>query len=123
MAKEWGCLNGVNVMGQIVKIHDGDSVHVLAPVGEAGGSYIIKCRLNGIDTPELKSNKTAKIALENIVAETDGKVFCNFGKKEKYGRILLTLYGNPTKPSINQQMIQLGEAKEYHGGKKEAFEP
>lgn len=115
---KWGDLNGKNVEGTVISVHDGDTVHVVAPVGEAGGTYEIVCRLDGIDTPELKVNKTAKAALIAILAETENKVMCNFGKKEKYGRILVTMFGDRTKPSINQRMIDMGEAKEYHGGKK-----
>lgn len=114
---KWGCLNGVNVMGQVASIYDGDTLHVLAPVGEAGGTYDVKCRLAGINAPELKTpeGQAAKDALVGIVAETAGKVFCNFGANEKYGRPLVTLYGAPTKPSINQQLIELGHAHSYDG--------
>lgn len=116
--KEWGVLDGVNVPAQVMKIHDGDTIHVSAAVGEAGGIYLIKCRLAGIDTPELKVNSSAKTQLEKFIAETNGHVFCNFGKKDKYGRILCTLYGDPHMPSINQRMIDCGEAVAYFGGKK-----
>lgn len=116
MTPKWGDLDGRNIIGNVVKVHDGDTVHIEAAVGEAGGVYEIICRLAGIDAPELKLNKTAKAALETILLETDNKVFCNFGKKDKYGRILVILRGDPTKPSINQRMVDMGEAKEYHGG-------
>ena len=116
--QKWGDLDGKNVMGTVNKIHDGDTIHVIAPVGEADGMYEIVCRLSGIDAPELKVNKTAKATLETIIKETDGKVFCNFGKKDKYGRILTTLRGDPTKPTINQRMLDMGQAKEYYGGKR-----
>lgn len=116
---KWGDLDGKTVNGSIVSVHDGDTVHVVAPVGEAGGIYEIVCRLDGINAPELKVNKTAKAALIVLLAETDNKVICKFGKKEKYGRILVTLYGDPNKESINQRMIDMGEAVEYHGGKKQ----
>jgi endonuclease YncB( thermonuclease family) len=52
-------------------------------VGEAGGLYEIVCRLDGIDAPELKVNKSAKAALEKLLEETDNKVLCHFGKKDK----------------------------------------
>jgi len=115
--KKWGCLNGVNVMGQVVSIYDGDTLHIHAPVGEAGGVYDVKCRLAGINSPEIKTpeGQAAKDALSSIINETNGKVFCNFGPNEKYGRPLVTLYGSPTKPSINQQMIDLGHAHFYDG--------
>ena len=113
--KEWGCLNGVSMFGNVIKIHDGDTVKIAAPVGEAGGIYLITCRLAGINAPELSVDTSSKLALEELIAETNGKVFCMFGKKEKYGRILTTLYGDPTKLSINQRMIDLGFAVPYNG--------
>lgn len=116
-AKKWGCLNGISVIGQVASIYDGDTLHVLAPVGEAGGTYDVKCRLAGINTPELRTpgGQAAKDALKAIVDQTAGQVLCNFGMNEKYGRPLVTLYGEPAKPSINQQLIELGHAKEYDG--------
>ena len=113
--KEWGCLNNISVFGNVIKIHDGDSLKIAAPVGEAGGCYLITCRLAGINAPELKFNMSAKSTLEKLIAETNGKVYCMFGKKDKYGRILTTLYGDPTKLSINQRMIDLREAVLYNG--------
>lgn len=117
--KKWGCLEGINVIGRVAKVYDGDTLHVHAPVGEAGGIYDVKCRLAGIDAPELKVNKSAKETLIALVEETKGKVFCNFGPNDKYGRPLVKLYGDPTKPSLNQRMIDLKQAKEYHGGKRD----
>ena len=115
---KWGDLDGKSMMGIVTDVHDGDTVHIVAPLGEAGGMYEVVCRLDGIDAPELKVNKTAKVALEKLLSETDMKVMCKFGKKEKYGRTLVVLYGDLTKPSINQRMVDMGEAKEYHGGKR-----
>lgn len=117
--KIWGDLTDVKIVGKIVKVHDGDTVHIVAPVGEAGGEYLIKARLYGIDTPELKVNKSAKAALQKIVDDIGGVVECHFGKKDKYGRILVTLFSGDE--NINQKMIDMGEAKAYFGGKKEAF--
>lgn len=119
--KEFGDLQGVSVLGTVIKVLDGDSVHIVAPVGESGGSYLVKCRLDGIDTPPLANNKSARALLESIIAESGGMVLCIFGKREKFGRALVTLYNNwdTSKPSINQRMLDSGEAKEYHGGKKE----
>lgn len=116
---EWGCLDGKEVWGTVHKIVDGDSVHIIAPVGEAGGYYLVKCRLAGINTPELKENRSAKTALENIIHASNNLVYCKFGKKEKYGRILVNLYGAvDSSKSINQMMIDNGEAVAYFGGKK-----
>ncbi len=113
--KEWGSLDGMSMFGNVIKIHDGDTVKIAAPVGEAGGIYLITCRLSGINAPELSKNTSSKLALEKLINETNGKVYCIFGKKEKYGRILTTLYGDPTKLSINQRMIDIGEAISYEG--------
>lgn len=118
--KKWGCLDGVRVQGTVLHVHDGDTLHVLAPVGESGGEYDVTCRLACIDAPELKNNTTAKQALEGILKETDNVVFCVFGKRDKYGRILTTLYTDQTCSaiSINQRLVNLGEAKLYNGGKR-----
>jgi len=120
MYKEWGDLEGVKVQCKVVKVHDGDTIHVLAPVGEAGGEYLVKCRLAGIDTPELKVDKTAKTVLQSQLGKTDGNVMCHFGKKEKYGRTLTTVYqfiGNET-ICLNNFMLTQGLAVSYSGGRK-----
>ena len=102
-------------------VHDGDTVRVVAPVGEAGGVYEVTCRLAGIDAPELRNNTSARNKLVAMLAETHNNVWCHFGKRDKYGRILVVLYSGEHGPdgvSINQRMLDCGEATEYHGGKR-----
>lgn len=121
MVKEWGDLEGVNVFGKVVKVYDGDTVHVVAPVGEAGGEYLIKCRLVGIDAPELKVGHSARDTLVQLLERTSNIVQCYFGKKEKYGRSLVTLWQvmpNGSISNVNQDMVAMQAALPYDGGKK-----
>jgi endonuclease YncB( thermonuclease family) len=115
--RRWGSLDGVTIDGKVVSIYDGDSLHVHATI--EGQLYDITCRLMGIDAPELKVGKESLQALRALVNETNGAVVCQFGKNDKYGRVLVTLYGDPTKGSINSRLVESGFAKEYFGGKKD----
>ena len=75
---KWGDLEGKVVSGVVSRVYDGDTVHILAPVGEAGGVYDVTCRLEGIDAPELHrgggGGETSRDTLTSILAETDNKV-------------------------------------------------
>ena len=102
----------------------------------------IRCRLAGIDTPEIKSehkdkairarNKLISCAcncdftLTNDAKRPDVQAFINENKKiitahcgkfDKYGRVLVTLFDKDI--NINKTLLDLGFAKPYDGGKKE----
>jgi endonuclease YncB( thermonuclease family) len=125
-----------------VKCYDADSIHI---VFKYKGEYIrFKCRLWGIDTPELRSKnmmekqiaKQARDKMKEWVLDTLLIVKC--GEFDKYGRLLVYIYpyDNTTKQndiiqlggdslgymgSINERLVEKGLAYHYDGGKKKKF--
>ncbi len=130
---------GLKSKAKVVKILDGDTVHVLI---EYNNKIIrLVCRLFGIDTPEMsKTPESAKRARNRLLQlctncnidlndMTDSKVLNNniinantllidieFMGKEKYGRELVKLY--ISNQCINDILIKESYAYEYTGGKK-----
>lgn len=95
-----------------------------------------KCRCYGYDSPEMKPSlsnpnrirekelaQLAKIRLtELVMSSPNGLVWVECGAFDKYGRVLVTLYSDPSllfSKSINQLMIDEGHGKPYFGGTKE----
>jgi endonuclease YncB( thermonuclease family) len=122
-----------------VKCYDADSIHI---VFKYKGEYIrFKCRLLGIDTPELRSKnmkekQMAKQARDNMrewILDTLLIVKC--GEFDKYGRLLVYIYpldddiiqlgggeGLGYMGSINEKLVEKGMAYHYDGGKKKRFD-
>ena len=136
-------LNGLTLLCKIVDCYDGDTV--TAAVLLNGQPVSFRCRLFGIDAPEMKnSTKAEAIAARNAlvsmcssvpfadsIATRDEvrthlenhkklmKIEC--GEWDKYGRLLVTLKCNDANfrvVSCNQGMIDGGFAKAYFGGTK-----
>ena len=90
-------------------------------------NYELKCRLDGIDTPEMKPLlntpnreehiKKAHLSKDFLSNEILHKVVTiNFLPNDKYGRVLVIIYKNEV--NINNLMITKGFANPYDGGKK-----
>ena len=109
--------------GKVIKVYDGDTITIAnkLPIKDSP-IYRFSVRLNGIDTPEIKSKHEAEkklakeakqflsdIILGNIIELRDVKT-------EKYGRILATVYYN--NENMNQLMIDSKHALPYDGGTK-----
>lgn len=138
-------LYGIQTYGKIISLYDGDTFDIVfvAPIScftqerqlsktkkgvcmicEAPDSPMImrmKCRLDGIDARELKSEggKKAKEILEGFVLN---KILrCEFKGQDKYGRQLIQLF-----VTMNQKEMDLSEHLKtyseyfcyYDGGKK-----
>ena len=124
----FGFGSGVVIETKVSSVYDGDTVTLIVPFEHK--FFKTKCRLMGIDTPELRTRdpkeKAAGMAardyLRSLIAEKHVWVEC--GGYDKYGRLLGTLYLNASleKPSVNERMLQEGHAKSYFGGTKQAFE-
>ncbi len=139
-------LDGLYTKCKIIDIYDGDTVTIALIINNEVKSF--KCRLFGIDTPELKGNTHelgirarnkcieyithGKVVLssnihytrENIreICETNLTLInVKCGPFEKYGRLLVTLYTIDNKVSINDQLVNNGFAKPYFGKTKEKF--
>lgn len=137
-------LDGTTMLGAVVDCYDGDTCTIAVMFHSEIVSF--RCRLLGIDTPEIANAETkqagllARNALINMVSSqtlTDVhasredirkhlehhkklmRVEC--GDWDKYGRLLVTMYvndGNTRAPSCNQMLLDGGYAVEYFGGTK-----
>ena len=98
--------------GRVVKITDGDTVHVLDSAKERH-----KIRLQGIDTPERKQpfGKKAKEYLSSLVAGETVQV--DWNKRDRYKRIVgkIVYQGQ----DINLEMVRAGLAWWYKGYARE----
>lgn len=122
----WFSLSGKKLTCKCVQVYDGDSITLIMPIH--GKVYKKKCRLIGIDTPELRTlNDTEKKAaiearefLSGMILNKKVNVECH--DWDKYGRLLITVYINDLTTSINQFMIDNKHAYEYDGKTKKSFD-
>jgi endonuclease YncB( thermonuclease family) len=112
----------LTLYARIYNCYDGDTVSIIFNYNNEFIKY--NCRLNRVDTPEIKSAnikekehaKIAKEYLSNIVLDKIIKVeILDF---DKYGRLLVELYDPDTDENINDMMLKDGYAKPYDGGAK-----
>lgn len=99
------------VEGTVVKIVDGDTVHV------SYDGEIIKIRLSGIDAPEKKQEfgPESKEILRSIIPEGSKIFFQLEGKLDRYGRTLSHIYlsNDSESKSVSLQMLEKGAAWHY----------
>ena len=113
--------------GKVIKVYDGDTITVAAFVPGCRTMYRFSVRLDGIDTPEMKTkNEEEKLLAHKAQEDLSGKVLGEMVElenvsMEKYGRLLATVVHKGV--NMNQWMIDQGHAKEYHGGTKSHFVP
>ncbi len=87
------------ITGKVVSVLDGDTIEVIT-----GNKTQHRVRLDGIDAPE-KSQPFGKKSTKNLKKYIAGKVInVHYTKKDKYGRILGTIYLNDM--NINLQQIK-----------------
>jgi endonuclease YncB( thermonuclease family) len=109
---------------KIISFYDGDTCDIIIEYKKE--LIKLKCRLNGIDTPELRSNneieKLASIRIKNYLSSLYENQILNVKifDFDKYGRILIELFDNDGK-SINQHLINTGMAYFYDGKTKKPF--
>ncbi len=99
-------LFSLELIGKVVKVSDGDTVTILA-----SDKTQHKIRLNDIDAPEKKQafgNKSKDNLAKYIAGKT---VTVEYQKKDKYKRVLGTIYYNNT--DINLQQVKDGYAWVY----------
>lgn len=103
---------------KILKVIDGDTVVCEIDLG----FNIFKTdhiRLNGIDAPEIREGEHALEAKKYLEQYLNQTLIIFTAKSDKFGRYLGEFYKEILdKKSINQEMIEKGLAKEYHGGKR-----
>lgn len=81
----------------------------------------LRCRLNGIDTPEKNTIKGIEtIDYVKKLLETFKKWSFSLEKNDKYGRTLINLFFKKNNNWINLtfHLIELGYGVSYNGGKK-----
>ncbi len=96
----------LELLGKVVKVSDGDTVTILT-----SDKTQHKIRLNDIDAPEKKQafgNKSKDNLAKYIAGKT---VTIQYQKKDKYKRILGTIYYN--NKDINLQQVKDGYAWVY----------
>jgi len=109
--------------GKVIKVYDGDTITIANKLPIKNSPiYRFSVRLNGIDTPEIKSKHSweqvcARQARDFLSSKILGKIVeLKDIKNEKYGRVLATVYLNDK--NINQLMIDKKHAIPYNGGTK-----
>lgn len=108
--------------GKVIKVYDGDSITIASKPYANYPVYRFSIRLNGIDTPELRtSNENEKkhgIIARDALKEKilDKTVTLKNVDSEKYGRLLADIYLGDE--NICQWMIDQNYAIRYDGGTK-----
>lgn len=109
---------------RVASVYDGDTITLVFKLQEQYVKW--SCRLEGIDTPEMKSKNAEEKA--SAVKARDflrGKILDKvvdvvFGDFDKYGRLLAKVSIDDL--DINKLMLSEGYAKAYDGGTKEAWD-
>ena len=125
-------LDQIEISAEIVDVHDGDSVTALMKVPIIDGLYLWKCRLNGLDTPELTSKDPiekqhaieARDFLKILILNKTVSIKCH--KFDKYGRLLVNIYTTDPENEqntidISQLLISKNYGRFYDGRKKDAW--
>jgi hypothetical protein len=112
--------------GKVVKVYDADTITVANRISVGGEQseeiYRFQVRLNGIDSPEIKSkNPTTKALAKQSRDVLSGMIFGKIVELrnvqlEKYGRLLADVYLGDL--HLNQWLIDNKYAVQYDGGTK-----
>ena len=122
-------LKGYEITASVAKVYDGDSIHAVfpLPMAQGAGSFRWVCRIEGIDTPELRSKNPSERALAVEARDflkgliLDKEVKLTLGDFDKYGRVLVNIFDVKEGKSYGEKLIERGLAKAYDGGKKEKW--
>ena len=103
-------------LAKVLKIVDGDTIHLEIDLGLETFRRI-KCRLAGINAPEMntEAGPLAKEFLAKCIpVGTTVRIETIKDRTEKYGRYLVFVSDiNTTGPTINEVMLQRGYAVPY----------
>ena len=116
---------------KVNRVVDGDTIDVTVDLG-FDIPHSARVRMMGIDTPESRTRNleekalglASKARLKELLKGQKVKIETSKEGKGKFGRILADVIvidkeGNET--NCNQQLIEEGHARPYHGGKKVAW--
>lgn len=124
-------LEGLKCKAEFVSNYDGDSFRLIIPF--CCKEFIFKCRLNGLDTPEIRGKsdlekEVAKKVRTFVHDRCFGKdLWITCGEFDKYGRVLCDIFFSEQdlkerKNSLTEVLVDKGYAYKYDGGTKLLFE-
>jgi micrococcal nuclease len=110
---------------KVVSVYDGDTIKVVFPL--AGELYKWNCRLEHVDTPELRTKNEnekkygyiVRDKLREKILNKVVKIKCN--DFDKYGRLLVEILQDDD-VTVNKWLIDNNYAFKYDGGTKENWE-
>ena len=111
---------------KVIKVYDGDTITIATRLPGNTCVYRFSVRLDGIDTPEIKTknpleHERAVFVREQLHNLVYGKIVLLKNLSiEKYGRILADVYLDNL--YVNQYMVDKKYANVYDGGKKQVFD-
>lgn len=111
----------------VVSIYDGDTVTMRVDVGFGWSKEKVKCRIQGIDTPEYRGaseeekvlSRAAKAFLSELLSGAELIILRSMTKPDKYGRSIVALWADGK--DVSQLMIEAGHARAYDGGTKQPW--
>lgn len=115
-------LKGEKKRCKVVSVYDGDTIKVVFPIHNT--MYKWNCRINGVDTPELRTKNELEKKYGYEVRDKlrekilDKIVLVKCGKFDKYGRLLVDIYCDGEDKSVNFWLIDNKYAFTYDGGTK-----
>ena len=108
---------------EVLSVYDGDTITVALDLGLNIGAKV-KCRLLGIDTPEIRTKsamekKAGFKARDRLREMILGKrvVLHSVKRPDKYGRLLVKVWTEED-GFVNGVLLEEGLAREYDGGTK-----
>ena len=111
--------------GHVIKVYDGDTITIASKMPyENSPLFRFNVRLNGIDTPEIKSKNEKEKILAKKARDSLSQLIMNKHvtlqnvKNEKYGRILADVYLGEL--HLNKWMIDQSFGVAYDGKTKQA---
>jgi micrococcal nuclease len=121
-------LNLYHYKAEVISVYDGDTITVMIDQGMKHFARV-KVRMIGINTPELRTKDLEEkargyAAKDYLKSRIEGKtIVINTVKKGKFGRWLgvIWLYEEGMEElgeSLNDEMIRMGHAVAYDGGKR-----
>ena len=119
-------LEGQTKEAKVVSVYDGDTIKIVFPIHNT--LYKWSCRLEHVDTPELRTRCIAekkygyhvRDALREKILGKMVTIKC--GEFDKYGRLLAEIYTPESETSVNDWLINQGYAFYYDGGTKQDWD-
>ncbi len=118
-------LVGHSTRAKVVKVYDGDSIHVVFEY--FGNFYRWICRIAHVDTPEIKSKNSKEKEYAIVVRDKLSEVILNkvceikCFEFDKYGRLLIELTMPDSNEKLHEWLIRNNYAKPYEGKTKDGW--